>query len=162
LIRRKIQKVFQSIKLRIRRVKRLPSANLSSPVTSSPLKESEEDVFDNFVQSRSVRDRVKRFEKRFVDHIDRSRVQTRSVTGGLLSPNSKRAKFFSVSTPFDLIKRKMANISRATSQKRSRENLRADNIDETLLSSLESKRTCQVVDLDSSYIDPALAKIFRK
>jgi hypothetical protein len=55
------------------------SANPSSPVTSSPLKESEEDVFDNFVQSPSVRDRVKSFEKRFTD---RSRVQTRSVTRG--------------------------------------------------------------------------------
>jgi hypothetical protein len=137
------------------------SANLSSPVTSSPLKESEEDVFDNFVQSPSVRDRVKSFEKRFINRADHSRVQTRSVTGGLLSPNSKRTQFFSVSTPFDLIKRKMANIGRAPSQKRSREDLRADNLDETLLSSLESKRARQVdVDLDSSYIDPALVQNF--
>jgi hypothetical protein len=52
------------------------SANLSSPVTSSPLKESEDDVFDNFVQSPSVRDRVKSFEKRFINRADRSRVQT--------------------------------------------------------------------------------------
>jgi hypothetical protein len=133
------------------------SANLSSSVTSSPLKESEEDVFENFVQSPSVRDRVKSFEKRFINCADRSRVQTRSITGGLLSPNSKRKQFFSVSTPFDLIKRKMANIGKIPSQKRSRDDLRAENLDETLLSSLESKRARQVdVDLDSSYIDPAL------
>jgi hypothetical protein len=57
----------------------------------------------------------------------------------------------------------MSNIGRGALQKRSREDLRAeraDNLDETLLSSFESKRARQVVDLDWSYIDPSLAKSF--
>jgi hypothetical protein len=133
------------------------SANPASPVTSSPLKDSEEDVFENFEQTPSIRDRIKRFENRFTDC---TRIQTRSVTGDLLSSNSKRTQFFRVSTPFDLIKRKMSQIGRATSQKHSREDLRAENLDETLLSSLESKRVRQVVDLDFRYIDPSLVKSF--